>query len=292
MSEEYGNWAGFCLRTLAKVSEEVLSLAGGGREVVEKRAPGYKVADPEVMKVDKVAETLIVGEVEKAGIEAIVLSEEAGRVTVKPAQRSERFPEPVYVVVDPFDGSLLYRRLIPAFWFSSLSIYSLEGTPLCAAVVDIINGEMDFANDNGSFTGRLVNGEVKEVGRAVPTSVSKLSDAYLESYLMKPHFLYPAVPRLEPLFGHCKFILPNGGPAGWADVAKGRVDAYIALDQAAIEVFTGLPIAERAGAVVSTLRGDPVAFDDDILATYSIVCSNGPALHGEILDILSNIEDI
>jgi fructose-1,6-bisphosphatase/inositol monophosphatase family enzyme len=292
MSQEYGNWAAFAIHTLAKVRGKFLSLAGSGREVVEKRAPGYRITDPEIMKVDRVAEALIIGEIEKAGIEAVVLSEEAGRVTIKPPKRADQFPEPVYIIVDPFDGSLLYRRLIPAFWFSSLSVYSLDGNPLCAAVVNLINGEMDFANEKGAFSGRLVGDEVKEITKAVPTFVPSLDEAYLESYLMKPHFLYPAVPRLEPLFGRCKFLVPNGGPAGWADVATGRVDAYIALDEAPTEVFTGLPIAERAGAVISTLRGEPVAFRDDLHATYSILCSNCPSLHEQILEVLSSIEDI
>jgi len=290
MSQEHGDWVEFAVGTLARVVEEVRSLEGGGWEVVERRAPGFREDDPEIIRVDKVAEAIILNAIEEAGIEAIVLSEEAGRVCIKPSQPSSKFPEPVYVVVDPFDGSMLYRRRIPAFWYSSLSVYSLEGSSLCAAVVNILNGEVDFANENGSFTGSLVDGGVKDVSRMMATLISNLSEAYLESYFMKPSFLYPALGRLEPLFRRCKFLLPNGGPAGWADVAKGRVDAYIALNEPATEVFTGLPIAERAGAEVTTLRGGPVTFKDDLSATYSIVCSNGPALHQEILDVLATCE--
>ena len=39
---------------------------------------------------------------------------------------------------------------------------------------------------------------------------------------MKPAFLYPTVEALRPLLGRARFVLPNGGPGGFVDVACGR----------------------------------------------------------------------
>jgi len=291
MSEvnSFGPWAGFGIETVREAILKIRSLAGQATEVVERRAEGYREFDPEVIRVDKVAEELVVERLRASGMRATLLSEEAGRLEIAPAKASSAFPEPAYVICDPFDGSYLYRRQIPTFWFTSLSIYSQQGEPLASVVGDVINGEIDFANEEAAFSCRLVGENLAGFRRLAPSTETELGKAYLEAYLMKPHRLCPDVPRLSSLFEKVLFILPNGGPAGWADVAKGRVDLYLAVAEACTEVFTGLPIAQKAGAVVSTWKGEPVAFDADINKTYSILCSANPTLHEQALAVLKNL---
>jgi fructose-1,6-bisphosphatase/inositol monophosphatase family enzyme len=94
---------------------------------------------------------------------------------------------------------------------------------------------------------------------------------------------------LRPLFQRAKFILPNGGPNGFADVACGRIDAYFAWNEALTEVFSATYIAERAGCVVTHWDGSPVRFRPDIHAVYTLVCSANPRLHEQVLQALRGI---
>jgi fructose-1,6-bisphosphatase/inositol monophosphatase family enzyme len=279
-----GKWANLALRVVSASLKEIRSLAGQGTEVVEGRPAGYREWDPEVIRVDKAAERIILGEIKASGLRAMILTEESGRV-----EQPGKGQSPVYFIVDPFDGSLLYRRQIPAFWYTCLGIYSSEGEPLTAAVADVSSQQVDFCNEQAAFTGRLENGELRQTTKLRPSQVEELSEAFVETYLMKPAFMYPTAIRLEPLLSKVKFILPNGGPCGFADVATGRVDVYIAVREAAVEVFTGMPIAQKAGCVVTTWDGKAVEFDDDINREYSIVCSSNQKLHERILEALRGL---
>ena len=45
--------------------------------------------------------------------------------------------------IDPFDGSGLFRRGLPAEWWSVLTIFNLEGKPIVGGAVDILREELD-----------------------------------------------------------------------------------------------------------------------------------------------------
>jgi len=79
-------------------------------------------------------------------------------------------------------------------------------------------------------------------------------------------------------------------PAGYADVAKGNVDIYLALEEAHIENFSSLPIAWRAGAVVTDFDGHPVTFEDDIHKRYFLLCTATEALHEQVLAEIAKID--
>jgi hypothetical protein len=106
---------------------------------------------------------------------------------------------------------------------------------------------------------------------------------------MKPEFLYPTTSGLRRLLARAKFILPNGGPAGFADVAAGRIDAYLSWCFPLTEVFSAIHIAEQAGCIVSHWDGSPVIFRPDIHAVYSLVCSANQPLHRAVLKALQRI---
>ncbi len=106
---------------------------------------------------------------------------------------------------------------------------------------------------------------------------------------MKPPFLYATVTALRPLFERAKFILPNGGPGGFADVASGRIDVYLAWNEALTEVYSAAYIAERAGCVITHWDGSPVVFRPDVNAVYSLVCSANAGLHRRVLSLLKTV---
>jgi fructose-1,6-bisphosphatase/inositol monophosphatase family enzyme len=286
----YDRWTAFALLCIRDSLVEVNRLGRRGTEVVSTiREEGYRYWDPETLRVDQAVEDLFIARLKEYGIQATVLSEEAQRLEVAAEQRQEGLDEPVYFVSDPFDGSLLYKRHIPAFWFTSLAIYSLDGQPKCAAVGDCIEGRVDFADSSGAYTGHFVGEDLVDVEPIHPATTRELGQAFLETYLMKPYYVYPTVLAYEPLLRQVKFILPNGGPAGFSDVAKGRVDIYLAIKQPFVDVFPGLFIAQQAGAVVTTFQGEEIAFSPDLNRRYDIVCSATRELHQQVLAQLAEI---
>jgi fructose-1,6-bisphosphatase/inositol monophosphatase family enzyme len=258
-----------------------------GQRVVAGREAGYRSWDPEVIAVDTASERAIIGALKRGGVRGTLLSEEAGEIALGGrANQPDPGVEPVYVIQDPFDGSLLYRRGIQAHWFTAIGIYGQDETPRAAGAMDHITGEMVLADAAG--TTRIARPGVRAVP-VRPATTTTLEGAYLEAYLKKPQFLYAIAPALRPIFERARFILPNGGPYGFVDVACGRIDAYFAWHEALTEVFSAIYIAERAGCVVTQWDGSPVQFRPDIHAVYSLVCSANPRLHEDVLQALQGI---
>jgi fructose-1,6-bisphosphatase/inositol monophosphatase family enzyme len=256
-----------------------------GRRVVGGRAEGYRPWDPEVIGIDIATERAVISALRHRGVQGTLLSEEAGEMALVARPGAGR-SEPVYVIMDPFDGSLLYRRGIPAHWFTALGIYGGEGEPRAAGLIDHITGEIVLADPKGAVRLRQAGARPAPVR---PSRTTAVDGACLEAYLKKPSFLYPTSTALRPLFERALFILPNGGPGGFVDVAVGRIDVYLAWNEALTEVYSAAFIAERAGCVITRWDGAPVRFTPDVRAVYSLVCSANAALHRQVLQVLRGI---
>ncbi|HZS34909.1 MAG TPA: hypothetical protein VFC42_16205 [Methylomirabilota bacterium] len=254
-----------------------------GRRVVAGRAEGYRPFDPDVIAVDTAAEAAAIRALERAGVHGTLLSEEAG---ARPLGAARRRLEPVYAVMDPFDGSALYRQGIRALWYSALGLWGEDGRARAAGLVDHVTGELVLADADG------VHRRAGPRARAVPARpapTAALDGASVEAYMMKPAFLYPTVTALRPVLERARFVLPNGGPAGFVDVACGRIDVYIAWREALTEVFSAVAIAQRAGCPVSGWDGAPLVFRPDIHALHTLVCSANPRLHADVLRALGGV---
>lgn len=278
----------FALDAVLGSMEVIRALKGGGTEVVATRHGAYKSWDPETFKVDKDTENQFIERIRRAGLNAILLSEEAKRRDLSTPDTAGK-PR-VYVISDPFDGSLLYKRGIPAFWFTTLAVYDEKGNPLTAVVGNCTTQSVDFCDGEKAYTGRLQAGELVDLEELHPSAERNLENVCLETYLMKPKFMYPATLQFAPLFKKLKFILPNGGPAGFADAAAGRVDVYFAYNQPFVEIFSGVAVAQRAGCVVTTFTGGELRFEDNIEGSYNVLCSATPELHETMLAELRALE--
>lgn len=259
-----------------------------GQRVVARREAGYRWWDPEVIGVDTATERAVIAVLATHGVHGVLLSEEAGerKLATRPGSRPLN-PDPVYVIMDPFDGSLLYRRGIRAHWFTALGIYGQDGAPRVAGLIDHTTQEIAVGDSAGAF--RMPHLRARAVPLR-PAVTQTLDGAFLEAYMMKPPFLYATATALRPLIERAKFILPNGGPGGFADVAAGRIDVYLAWNEALTEVHSAAYIAERAGCVVTRWDGSRLAFTPDIHAVYNLVCSANPMLHREVLAALKTIK--
>ncbi len=257
-----------------------------GRRVVAGRESGYRPWDPETIAVDTAAERAIIASLRQNGVHGSLLSEEAGAKTLLPGRARMLAPGPAYVVVDPFDGSMLYRRGFPAQWFTAIGIHGQDGRPIAAGVIDHLGGEITLADDLGAV--RLTGPNGRPV-RVRPSRCMQVAAACVETYLMRPTLLYATTKALRPLLEQAQFIFPNGGPGGFVDVACGRADVYVAWNEALTEVFSACFIAERAGCVLTQWDGSPVSFTADIRATYALVCSANRDLHDEVIRILKPV---
>ena len=278
------------LDTVAELHEQNV-----GSEVVQVRAGEYKSWDPEVFKVDKDAEDGYIARLEERGRPIVLLSEEAERLEIN----LDRGDPEAYVVSDPFDGSFLFKRGILDFWYSSLAFFDLEGSPVTCAVGDAVQRVIVFSDQTGAYVAKLEGDHLvnqfqldsryrKATGR---DDVTDLTKASIETYAMKPtKFLMPLVDKYRQVMESFKFFLPNGGPYGFADVAEGKIDCYFAPRQPFVDVFSGIAIAQRAGAVVTDFAGNPVAFEDNIHGMYDVVASTNERLHEQVLSLIAKCE--
>ena len=291
--EKWKSEGDLCAFNLACVAEALdtvkeLSDQNAGWEVVEKRIGEYKNWDPDILKVDKDAEKGYWRRLEQVGTPFTFLSEEAGTVEInQDAQGDKR-----YVVCDPFDGSFLFKHAIPAFWYSSLALYDASLQPACCAVGDCYPRVIAFANEKGAFLGELegddlvhkvqLNKEYREaMGRP---DVTQMKGASIESYAMKPaKFCFPLVDEYRDLLAPFKFLNPNGGPYGFVDVAEGKIDCYFARKQPFVDVFSGIYIAQQAGAVVTDFDGKEVEFVADEETVWDVVATTNQKIHDEVL---------
>ena len=285
-----GELTAFNLACVAEALDTVKSLSDQniGWEVVERRIGEYKSWDPDIIKVDKDTENGYWRRLEERGTPFTFLSEEAGRVEIHSAREGAKH----YVVCDPFDGSFLFKHGIPAYWYSSLAFFDSDHQPVSCTVGDCYPGVVAFANENGAFRAELdqdqllhkvkLDQDYRELmGRP---DMTRLEGASIASYAMKPKkFLFPLVDEYRELFEPFKFLNPNGGPYGFVDVAEGKIDCYFALRQPFVDVFSGINIAQQAGAVVTDFEGNPVGFEPDEETVWDVVATTNEELHERIL---------
>jgi fructose-1,6-bisphosphatase/inositol monophosphatase family enzyme len=116
-----------------------------------------------------------------------------------------------------------------------------------------------------------------------------MEGASIASYAMKPKkFLMPLVDEYRGLLEPFKFLNPNGGPYGFVDVAEGKIDCYFALRQPFVDVFSGIYVAQQAGAVVTDFEGSPVHFEPDEETVWDVVATTNQELHEKVLDSIQN----
>ena len=289
-----GELTGFNLACVAEALDTIQELndQNVGGETVEQRIGEYKSWDPEIFKVDKDCEDGFRARLEERGTPVILLSEEVGRLPIP----EDTTDGDMYVVADPFDGSYLFKRGIPDFWYSSLAFFGKDFSPLSCGVGDGVHKNIAFANENGAFIATVDGEGLKDkfqlnkayrdvMGRQDVTDLEKAS---IESYAMKPKkFCLALVDEYRELMEPFKFFLPNGGPYGFVDVAEGKIDCYFARQQPFVDVFSGIYVAEQAEVVVTDFDGNLVKCSDNVKGLYDVVCTTNQNLHDQVLELIA-----
>jgi len=282
----------FNVAAVAEAMSTVQSLKGtqAGLRTIQTRQGEWKNWDPDVYGVDEATEGGYIARLKSLGRPIIMLSEETERVEIN----LEAGGEPVYCVSDPFDGSWLFKRQLPLWWYSSLAFFKRDFSPLCAATGDVNENLIAFSDERGAYLVTIHDG--KPVGKQrldeqyrqalAGSPPQDLGDACIESYALKPKkFLKPLLEQYGGLIYSFKMFYPNGGPFGFVDVATGQVDVYFALKQPFVDVFSGLDIACKSGVVVSDFEGKPFRLQtDNCKTTYNVIASRTQRIHDQVLE--------
>lgn len=296
-AHQYDNLLALNLAVVAEGHDFINALADAnrGREVVSQRkvgTDGFKAWDPTILKVDKDTENAYISRMEESGKNIIVLSEELE----KPKHLNETSSQAlIYGVCDPFDGSYLFEHRIPVWWFSSLAFYSADGKPLSCVVCDPIHGVFNFADNKKAYTTELRGNQLGRsrrldsnyrrelLGRDEATDIDPKKTS-IESYALKPEkFLKPLYEQYGGLLSEFKFFNPNGGPDGFGDIARGKIDVYFAPRQPHVDIFSGLPLALNAGCQVADFDGNPVMFTPEVHTLHDVVVTSTPELMEKML---------
>ena len=288
--------AAFNAAAVAEAMDTVVLLKGtaAGLRTIQTREGDWKSWDPDVYGVDEATEGGYIGRLKELKRPIILLSEESDRVDIN----LDAGPAPLYCVSDPFDGSWLFKRQLPLWWYTSLAFFRQDFSPLCAATGDINQNLIAFADQSAAYLvtveadqlvdQRRLSEEYRQSLAGDPPD--DLGNACIESYGLKPKkFLKPLLERYADLIYSFKMFYPNGGPYGFVDVATGQVDVYLSVQQPYVDVFSGVDIASKAGAIVSDFEGNPFKLQTDNCRTsYDVVVSRNQRLHDLVLEKLAS----
>jgi len=281
---------------VAEAMDAVWSLKGteAGLKTIQTREGDWKSWDPDVYGVDEATEGGYIKRLKELGRPIVMLSEESDRVEIN----LDSGGEPLYCVSDPFDGSWLFKRQLPLWWYTSLAFFRQDFTPLSTATGDVNQNLIAFADAGGAYLVTVEGNQLvdtRPLDEAYRRSIAgpppeDLGGACVESYGLKPKkFLEPLLEQYGDLIYAFKMYYPNGGPFGFVDVATGQVDVYFARQQPYVDVFSGLDIACKSGAIVSDFQGNPFRLQtDDCRTQYDVVASRNRQIHDLVLEKLAS----
>lgn len=264
----------FLLRSAEQFLREVLELVlqleaeGAGTEIIGS-VPGRPETEDMEIGVDRDCENLFLNIVldgcRKQGIRLGVYSEH-GTYGDDDAE--------YLAAVDPFDGSGLFQRGIPACWWSVFTIFDRSRTPLIGAAVDILSRRLYLA----------VDGEVHRIDllpsgkerKTVLSSVGRSNldlDTKIAAYVMNRDYRRTWTKWAERLFDKRPgmFLWTNGGSCIYPWLAEGAVDAYLMPDEPRSEIDPGLGFAEATGLALCEIKEDgmltPYHFKPELFST-------------------------
>jgi len=214
--------------------------------------------------IDSGAEDVVFAELDALhaqGHDFTAISEERGTVTYGDGS------SPVRVVIDPIDGSLNAKRLIPTY---ALSIAVASGDTMedveIAYVYDFGSGEEFTARRDGGAT---LDGEVLET----ELGGEALEVVGFES--ARPEWIAPVAGELAGKVYRVRVV--GTIAVSLCYVAAGRFDGMLTTDTCrSVDAAAGQLIAREAGAFVDFLRHGGIEAPLDLDARYRMVAARSP----------------
>jgi len=205
-------------------------------------------------KADIVSQENIINALKKYKISCKLYSEELNEPLLIGDGRYE-------IILDPLDGSFMFLHGIQAF--TSIAMMVLENRNVKYALVQSIDNKNLYYCDH---MGAYLNGKKMEC---------RLNDAeepYLITGFAAKKKRLDHISALKELSSNFYFI-GDGGPLFSAMVASNKIDAAIEFSPTSFNELAGAIIAQKAGALVETINGNPITLDPLIRQTLIVARS-------------------
>ncbi len=233
---------------LVRTTKEVKKIAekGAGKEIL-----GETINRPEDFEIgiDRIGEEILRKLLRKNKLKATVFNE--------PENRDIKEGEDFYGALDPFDGSMLYLRGLEHNWYTCLTFFDKECTPLVCGIADIINEKYYITEKDGNYVVSMKKRKKKKIKRSPPKKLSE--PIVLASYIMSSQyssqflrFFGDLVKNMDPK----GLFYPHGGSYIYGLLAEGVIDAYVMFNEPRSEIDPGYTIAERAGCEVVSVNSN------------------------------------
>ncbi|HXX80202.1 MAG TPA: inositol monophosphatase family protein [Thermodesulfovibrionales bacterium] len=258
------------IRILQNIREKLLRRLSEVRiKPFSQKALGVGAAGDKTFPIDKIAEDIIISELESSRLSLSIISEEYGRKELHGGGRK--------VLIDPIDGSKNALAGIP-FYCTSLAVAEGDtiGSISIAYVVNLINGD-EFLAEKGK--GAFLNNE----------KISTQQDD--EFYLVAYEAQVPGrdIPRIIPLLSKAYKTRCLGAIAlDLAYLSQGAVSVVVnpSLSRS-FDFAGGWLLAKEAGAVFTDTKGDSLdGVDLGLEKSASLLASGNQRLHDKALALL------
>lgn len=174
-------------------------------------------------------------------------------------------------IIDPIDGTTNFVHLQRDFAIS-IGIYK-DGVGIIGLIYDVVREELYHAIKG---KGAYMNGA--QLGKLKNVSVQEAIIGINATWVTKNRRIDPSI--LAALVTAARGTRSYGSAAlEMANVAAGRLDAYITLRLSPWDFAAGLILIEEVGGKSSTLKGEPIK----LLEQNTILISK-PGLHEMIID--------
>lgn len=234
------------------------------------KALGVGAAGDKTFPVDKMAEDIIISELESSGVPLSIISEEYGLKEINGGGNK--------VLIDPIDGSKNAISGIP-FYCTSIAVAdgNTVGSVVIAYVVNLVTGD-EFLAEKGK--GAFFNNE--------RISTQEEDELHLVAYEAPA----PAkdIDRILPLLSRSRKTRCFGSTAlDLAYLAYGAVSVFVSPSPSrSFDFAGGWLLAREAGGVFTDIRGNPI--DDSEIGlkrSTTLLASGNKRLHEKALRALN-----
>lgn len=263
-------WLKFLINTSKEVYNTIKPIIGStlASEVIGKGAGGDWT-----MKIDKLAEDVIINSIKEQNLSCIVVSEESGIIKIG----SEPYS---YIVIDSIDGTTNAIRRIP-FFCTSIAISKSN------IIKDVHAGVVLNLWDGTIFYAEKGNGAHMNDKKIKTSDKTSLEDAVIGIDFSKAE--ESIINILKPLFKKIRHIRHFGANAlEICYVASGLTDAFIDVRRMlrVTDIAASYIILKEAGGLILTLDGKELDSILDPTQRVSFIAASNMTIYNKILETI------
>ena len=219
------------------------------------------------MKIDLIAEKVIIDSLENANVNLLLISEELGEKYIGHEDKAKKDQETL--IVDPLDGSNNAARGVP---YCSVSIAYAIGTQ----IKDIIRAIVLDLNTKDIYWAERGKGAYLNDSEIQISNLDITEKCFFELNLPMNN-LMENLQRLSPLIRKFYRIRILGSTAlTLCHIAKGSMEAFINLRQSnrLVDVAAGMLILKEAGGKIFSIDGNEIDHELSINSKFPFIACN------------------